>query len=82
MAFTFKATVGKKFASFDEDTDINTAVTDAAREIFGTERHRKRPWVTKDVLNLCDERRDMKMKRYKAEGAKEIWEANKRIQMA
>ena len=57
-------------------------VTDTAREIFGKERHKKRPWITKVVLNLCDERRDLKMKRYKAEGAKEIWEASKRIQMA
>ena len=26
--------------------------------------------VTKDVLDLCDERRDFKKKRYEAEGAK------------
>ena len=37
-------------------------------------------WVTKDVLDLCDERRDWKKKRYEAEGAKENREANKRIQ--
>ena len=40
----------------------------------------KKPWVTKDVLNLCDERRDLKKKRYEAEGAKEYKEANKGIQ--
>ena len=38
-------------------------------EILGKERRRKKPWVTKDVLDLCDERRDLK-KRYEAEGAK------------
>ena len=52
-------------------TTYNTAVTDAASEILGKERRRKKPWVTKDVLDLCDERRDLKKKRYEAEGAKE-----------
>ena len=51
-------------------TTYNTAVTDAASEILGKERRRKKPWVTKDVLDLCVERRDLKKKRYKAEGAK------------
>ena len=42
----------------------------------------KKLWVTKDVLDLCDERRDLKRKRYEAEGAKEYKEANKRGQKA
>ena len=42
----------------------------------------KSPWVIKDVLDLCDERRDLKKKRYEAEGAKEYREANRRIQKA
>ena len=49
----------------------NTAVTDAASEILGNERRRKKPWVTKDVLDFCDERRDLKKKRYEAVGARE-----------
>ena len=60
----------------------NTAVTDAASEILGKERRRKKPWITKDVLDLCDERRDLKKKRYEAEGAKDYSEANRRIQKA
>ena len=63
-------------------TTYNTAVTNAASEILGKERRRKKPWVTKDVLDLCDERRDLKKKRYEAEGAKEYREANRRIQKA
>ena len=35
------------------------------------------PWVTKDVLDLCDERRDLKKKGYEVEGAKEYREANR-----
>ena len=63
-------------------TTYNTAVTDAVSEILGKERRRKKPWVTIDVLDLCDERRDLKKKRYEAEGAKEYREANRRIQKA
>ena len=91
VACTFQATIGGKFAPLiglsDDDMDTmittyNTAVTDAASEILGKERRRKKPWVTKDVLDLCDERRDLKKKRYEAEGAKEYREANRRIQKA
>ena len=68
MACTFQATIDGKCAPLiglrDEDMDIdtmitiyNTAVTDAASEILGKERSRKKPWVTKYVLDLCDERR-------------------------
>ena len=63
-------------------TTYNTVVIDAAREIHGKERRRKKPWVTRDVLDLCDERRNLKKKRYEAEGAKEYRKANKRIQKA
>ena len=92
VACTFQAMVGGKFTPLiglsDGDMDIdtmittyNTAVTDAASEILWKERHRKKPCVTKDVLDLCDERRDLK-KRYEAEGATEYREANRRIQKA
>ena len=45
-------------------------MTDAASEILGKEHRRKKPWVIKDDLDLCDERRDLKKKRNEAEGAK------------
>ena len=95
VACTFQATIGEKFAPLiglsDEDMDMdmdtmittyNTAVTDAASKILGKECSRKKSWVTKDVLDLCDERRDLKKKRYEAEGAKEYREANRRFQKA
>ena len=93
VACTFQATIGGKFAPLirlsDEDMDMdtmittyNTAVTDAASEILEKERRSKKPWVTKDVLDLCDEKRDFKKKRYEAEGAKEYREANRRTQKA
>ena len=93
VACTFQATIGGKFAPLiglsDEDMDIdtmittyNTAVTDAASEILGKERRRKKPWVTKDVLDLCDERRGLKKKRYEAEGAKEYRRIQKAVKKA
>ena len=85
MPCTFRATIGGKFASLirlrDEDMDYNTmitthnvAVTDAASEILGKERRWKKRWVTKDVLDLCDEKRDLEKKRHEEEGAKEYSE--------
>ena len=68
VACTFQATICGKFTPLiglrDEDMDINTmittyntAVTDAASEILGNKCHRKMPWITRDVLDLFDERR-------------------------
>ena len=93
MVCTFQAMIGGKFAPLfglsDDDMDIgtmittyNTAVTDAASGILEKERRRKALLVTKDVLALCDERRDFKKKRYEAEGAKEYRKTNRRIQKA
>ena len=89
----FQETIGGKFAPLiglrDEDKDINTiittyntAVTDAASEAFGKERRRKKPWGTRDVLDLDDERINLMKKKYVAEGAKEYRETNRRIQKA
>ena len=36
-------------------TSYNIALTDAASEILGKEHHRKRHWITKDVLDLSVE---------------------------
>ena len=59
-------------------TTYNTAVTDAASEILGKERRRKNSWVTRDVSDLCNEKRNLRKKRYEAEGAKNR-EAHKSI---
>ena len=67
MACTAQATICGKFTALiglrDEDMDINTmittyntSVTAAASEILGNKCRRKIPWVTRDVLDLFDER--------------------------
>ena len=71
---TFKATTGRKFAPptimNNEDTDMdsmitnfNTAVTESASEIFGKHRQKKKPWVTAEILDLCDKRRELREKK-------------------
>ena len=83
MACTFQETICGKFVPLiglrDEDMYINTiittyniTVTDAVREMCGMERRRKKPWVTRDVLDLCDERKYLKKKQYEDEGEKRI----------
>ena len=66
---TFKAMIGGKFAPVtikvsNEDTDIdsmittfNTAATETASEILCKHRQEKKPWVTAEILDLCDKRR-------------------------
>ena len=70
----FQATIDGKSAPLtrlrDEDIDINTMNTT-----------KKKPWITRDVLDLCDERKNLR-KRYEAEGAKKYREANKRVYKA
>ena len=71
LACTFQSTLGRKFAPLkglrDDGMTIetmitiyNTALTDAASEIFGKEGWKKKPWIIKVVL-------DLKKRWYKAE---------------
>ena len=65
--------IGGRFAPLtimsNEDTDIdsmittfNTAVTETASEILGKHRQKKNPWITAEILNLCDNRRELRKK--------------------
>ena len=45
----------------NEDTDIdsmittfNTTVTETASQILGNHRQKKKPWITAEILDLCD----------------------------
>ena len=44
-------------------THFNKAVTDTAAELLGEQRRKRKPWVTPEILDLCDQRRDLKKKR-------------------
>ena len=86
----FKATIGGRFAPLvtlvDEDTNLdsmathfNKAVTDTVAERLGKQRRKRKRWVTPDVLDPCDQRRDMKKTRGKSEGAKAYREIKRKI---
>ena len=70
---TFQAMIGRKFAPLtimsNEDTDIdsmittfNTAVTEAASEILGKHHLKKKTWITAEILDLCDKKRELRKK--------------------
>ena len=72
--------IGRKFAPLtiksNADTDINsmitifnTAVIETANEILGKHRQKKKPWVTAEILELCDKKRELRKKRFEPEGS-------------
>ena len=60
-------------------TTFNTAVTETASEILGKHRQKKKPWITSEILDLCDKRRELKKKRFELEGAAKYKEVNNNI---
>ena len=70
----------------NEDTDIdsmittfNTAVTDTASEILGKHRQKKKPWITAEILDLCDKRRELRKKQFEPEVSEKYKEVNNNI---
>ena len=68
---SFQAMIGGRFAPLtimsNKDTDIdsmitifNTAVTETANEILGKHRQKKKPWITAEILNLCNKMRELR----------------------
>ena len=73
----FQATIGSRFAPLatlvDEDADLdsmvthfNKALTDTAAELLGKQRRKWKSWVTSEILDLCDQRQDLKKKERRA----------------
>ena len=82
--------IGGKFAPLtimdNEDTDLdsiintfNTAVIETASEILGRHRQKKKTWVTADILDLFDRRRELRKKRFNPEGYEKYKEVNNNI---
>ena len=80
---TFQAMIGGKFEHFtileEENTDIetltdniNNAVTDIASVNLGKHRHKKKPWITTELLDMCDKGRVLKRGVNSSGGAEEI----------
>ena len=60
-------------------TTFNTAVTETAREIHGKHRQKKKPWITAEILDPCDKRRELRKKRFEPEGSEKYKEVNNNI---
>ena len=60
-------------------TDFNKAVTDTAAELLGKQRRKRKPWVTPEIRDLCDHRRDLKKKRDEPKGAKDYRKIKRKI---
>ena len=82
--------IGGKFAPFtiinNENTDLdsmiftfNTSVSETASEILGKHRQKKKHWVTAEILDLCDRKRELRKKRFKPEGYQKYREVNNSI---
>ena len=53
---------------------------ETAAEILGKKINKKKPWITTDIFNLCDKRRDLKSKKKSClEAKKEYSHINKRV---
>ena len=60
-------------------TTFNTAVTETASEILGKHRQKKQPWVTAEILDLCNKRRKLRKNRFEPEGSEKYKEVNNNI---
>ena len=87
---TFQAMIDGKFAPLtimsNEDTDIdsmittfNATVTETASGILGKHRQKKKPWVTAEILDLCDKRRELRKERFEPKGSEKYKEGNDNI---
>ena len=43
-------------------TTVNIAVTETDGEILGKHRQKKTPWVSANIVDLCNKRRELKRK--------------------
>ena len=86
----FQATIGGRFAPLatlvDEDADLepmvthfNKAVTDTAAELLCKQCRKRKHWITPEILDLCDQRQDLKKKRGEPEGTKDYRETQGKI---
>ena len=54
-------------------------MTETASEILGKHRQKKKPWVTAEILDLCNKRRKLNKKRFEPEGTEKYKEMNNNI---
>ena len=83
----FEARIGGKFGPLlllegDDEAitnNFNEVMTEVATDILGFSRPKTQPWVTDDILNMCDTRRLLKPERKTSSGKIEYRKVNKQI---
>ena len=81
----FHAIIGGKFAPVtimnNENTDLDSMITTFNTAVTKTGKHRqkKKPWVTAEIKDLCDKRRELRKKRFEPEGSEKHREVNNNI---
>ena len=60
-------------------TTFNTAMGEIASEILDKHRQKKNPWVTAEIIDLCDRRRELRKKRFEPKGSEKYREVNNNI---
>ena len=54
-------------------------MTETASEILGKHRQKKKTWITADILDLCDKRRELRKERFEPKGSEKYKEGNDNI---
>ena len=60
-------------------TTFNIAVTETVGEILGKHREKKRPWVSANIVDLCNKRRELKKKTFEPERSERYREVHNNI---
>ena len=86
MLETFQAIIDGKLASLtiinNDDADMDTfstVVTQTASDILGKHHQKKKPWVTAEILDLCDKRRELRKNTFESEGSEKYRAVNNYI---
>ena len=58
---------------------ITSSSTETANEILGKHCQKKKPWVTAEILDLSNKRRELRKKRFKLEGSEKYKKVNSSI---
>jgi len=84
IAESFKAIKGRfaPLLALEKDLnelveDISSGITETASKTLESPRTKKKPWISNEVLNLCDEKRKLFMVR-SMEANKNVRNANKK----
>ena len=57
----------------------HSPVTETASEILGKHHQKKKPWVTAEIPDLCDRRRELRKQIFELEGSEKYKEVNNNI---